>query len=117
VLFDGGAAEAARSEAQALLTAALRPGTPDGTAERVLMAARQGNRGARGAFADTLDALVQLLHTRARQLAMAGEEAAARRTAASVLVVEAAQARAQGNVNPQLLSAHLMATLHRMLVP
>lgn len=117
VLFDGGAAEAARSEAQALLTAALRPGTPDGTAERMLMAARQGHRGGRGAFADTLDALVQLLHARARQLAMAGEEAGARRTAASVLVVEAAQLRVQGNVNPQLLSAHLMATLHRMLVP
>lgn len=117
VLFGEGAQEGALAEAQALLQGALLPGTPAGTAERVLLAARQGGKGARGAFSATLDALVQLLHHRARHLAEEGEDAGARRTAASVLEVEQAKARARGNVNPQLLAAQLLATLHRTLVP
>ena len=69
------------NSARQMLDAALQPTGPQGTAERVKVAARQGVTGARGAFSDTLDALVHLLHERARQLAMAGHDRQARRTA------------------------------------
>lgn len=116
-VFGDAAHEQAQAQGALLLRAALLPASPDGTAGRVLVAAQQGGKGARGGFSAALDVLVRLLHDRAQQLAMAGEEAAARRIAASVLAVEEAKVRAHGNVNPQLLASQLLVTLHRALVP
>ncbi|MBU6366869.1 MAG: hypothetical protein KJT01_11720 [Gemmatimonadetes bacterium] len=116
-VFGDAAHEQAQAQGERLLRAALLPASPDGTAARVLVAAQQGGKGARGGFSSALDVLVRLLHDRAQQLAMAGEEGAARRIAASVLAVEEAKVRAHGNVNPQLLASQLLVTLHRALVP
>ncbi len=101
--------------AKRVLEAALQPSSPNGVAERTKVAARQGVAGARGAFSDMLDALTVLLHERSRQLVASGREADARRTASALLTVETAKLRAQGNVSPQLLSASLLANLHRTL--
>jgi len=116
-LLDGDATSAAFTGARRLLEAALAPATPDGAAERAKAAAKQGVAGARGAFSDTLDALTVLLHARVRQLAQAGHESDARRTASTMMLVETAKAKAQGNVSPQLLTASLLAALHQTLNP
>lgn len=116
-LLAGDTMAAALAGARRLLEAALQPSTPDGAAERVKAAARQGVAGARGAFTDTLDALTHLLHARARQLVGGGRDADARRAASAVVLVEQAKAKAQGNVSPQLLGASLLASLHRTLRP
>jgi DNA polymerase-3 subunit delta' len=93
----------------------LQPSTPDGAAERIKAAARQGVAGARGSFTDTLEALTLLLHARAKQLTGIGRDTDARRTASAVVLVEFAKAKAQGNVSPQLLGASLLSSLHRTL--
>jgi DNA polymerase-3 subunit delta' len=116
-LFAGESMAAAFGSARKLLDAALAPNTPDGMAERVKAAARQGVAGARGSFSDTLDALTHLLHARTQQLVHAGRESDARRTASALVHVETAKTKAQGNVSPQLLSAALVSTLHRTLHP
>ncbi len=103
--------------ARRLLTAALEPSTPAGTAERVKVAARQGVAGARGAFSDALDALTVLLHARSQQLVASGHASDARRTAMAIIDVEQAKIRAQGNVSPQLVGAALLGSLHRTLRP
>jgi DNA polymerase-3 subunit delta' len=100
-----------------MLDAALQPSSAAGTAERIKTAAKQGMAGARGAFTDILEALGVLLHERARQLVQSGREPDARRTAIALMDVEEAKMRAQGNVNPQLVSAWLLSTLHRTLRP
>ncbi len=105
------------ASATKLLEAALAPTTPAGTAERIKSAARQGVSGARGAFTDVLDALTLQLHARARQLVALGHESEARRTASALMDVEHTKLRAQGNVSPQLLTAALLAALHRTLRP
>jgi DNA polymerase III subunit delta' len=107
----------ASANAAQLLDAALRPSTPDGTAARFRAAAQQGTGGARGVFSDSLDALTVLLHERTRELVDAGRGAEARRTAAAIVAVENAKARAHGNVSPQLLGASLLEALHRTIQP
>lgn len=114
-LLAGGTSDASLSAARRLLAAALEPATPAGAAERTKVAMRQGVAGARGAFTDTLEALTQLLHARARQLLLVGQDADARRAATAVVIVETAKLRAQGNVSPQLLGARVVALLHRTL--
>lgn len=101
--------------ARQLLEAALQPSGPQGTAERVKVAARHGVTGARGAFSDTLDALVLLLHDRARQLTLAGQDRHARRTAQGIVTVLNMKERAQQNVSPNLMAASLVRTLHGLL--
>lgn len=116
-LFAGESMAAAFTSARKLLEAALAPNTPDGSAERIKAAARQGVAGARGSFSDTLDALTHLLHARTQQLVHAGRDADARRTASALVLVETAKTKAQGNVSPQLLSASLVSRLHHTLHP
>lgn len=115
-LLAGESTAAAFAAARRLLDAALQPPSPAGTVERVKTAARQGVAGARGAFSDTLEALLVLLHLRMRELVTAGRGADARRTASALPIVEEARLRARGNVSPQLLSASLLLRLHRTLV-
>ncbi|HEY0930349.1 MAG TPA: hypothetical protein VGE27_10570 [Gemmatimonas sp.] len=116
-LLAGDSMSAAFTAARRLLEAALAPATPDGIAERTKAAAKQGVAGARGSFSDTLDALTLLLHARVRQLTLSGHDIDARRAASTMMFVETAKAKAQGNVSPQLLTASLLASLHQTLNP
>lgn len=100
-----------------MLEAALASSGPDGQVLRVKAATRQGVAGARGSFSDTLDALTAALHEHSKRLLMAGKGPDARRAAMGIVLVENAKIRAQGNVNPQLLTFDLLDSLHRTLVP
>jgi DNA polymerase-3 subunit delta' len=97
---------AAVTRAKQLLAAA------DGSAEQRLRAAfTSGSAKARGAFADTLDALTVLVHDRAREAAARGDEPTARRSARLVPAIEEAKRAAEGNANPQLVTAQLLETI------
>lgn len=103
-----GAAErvAAVQRARLLLSAA------DAGREQALRAAFTAGSGkARGAFTDVLDALTVLLHERARDAARRGDERAARAAVRAVPAVEEAKRSAEGNVNPQLVTARLLDQL------
>jgi DNA polymerase-3 subunit delta' len=101
VLLAGAPAADAAAAARALLT------TPD----RYRMALRQGSAGARGAFADTLDAMIVLLHARSRDAARDSDARAARAAVEGIRAVEEAKIQANGNVNPQLITARLLRAL------
>jgi DNA polymerase-3 subunit delta' len=116
-LFASSSTSNALAAAKKLLDAALRPGGPDATAERMKAATRQGVAGARGAFTDTLEALTLLLHDRVRRTALEGHQADARRAAQGIVLVEQMRLRAYGNVSPQLLAAALVEDLHRTMRP
>jgi DNA polymerase-3 subunit delta' len=116
-LFGADSMTAALAAAQRMLDAALEPSTPNGAAERIKVAARQGVAGARGTFTDILEALTHLLHRRVQELVSLGRDVDARRTASAVMLVEHTKAKAQGNLSPQLLSAALLTSLHRTLRP
>ena len=115
VLLGAESTTASFANARRMLDAALGPPGSQGDGERIKVAARHGVSGARGSFTDTLDALTILLHDRARNLAIGGQQRLARRTAQAVVAVESAKEKAQGNVSPQLLSASLVASLHELL--
>ncbi len=97
---------AAAQRARALLTAA------DGGREQALRAAFTAGSGkARGAFTDVLDALTVLLHERARDATARGDDRAARAAVRAVPAVEQAKRAAEGNLNPQLVTARLLDEL------
>ncbi|MDQ3674333.1 MAG: DNA polymerase III subunit [Gemmatimonadota bacterium] len=75
----------------------------------------QGAASARGAFADTLDAVVELLGERARDALHRQDDAAAAAASKSVDAVLRAQTRATGNVSPQLITAKLIRELSATL--
>ena len=83
----------------------------------VVAGSRSASAGARGAFSDMLDALVLLLHDRARQLVLAGHERQARRTAQGVVTVLNIKEKTLSNVSPQLLAASLVNSLHTLRTP
>jgi len=114
-LFGGEPMQGAFTSARLLLEAALAPSTPDGQAQRLKVAAKQGVAGARGAFSDMLDALTHLLHARTQQLVAQGAEREARRTTMAIPVVERAKELTQRNAMPNLQTAALLADLHRLL--
>ena len=99
-------ASAARSAASTMLEAA-----GGGAAARLRFAFLQGAAGARGDFSETLDALTQLLHQRAQQAAVRGDDRSAVGAARAVGVVEEAKRLTRHNVNPQLISATLLDDL------
>jgi DNA polymerase-3 subunit delta' len=98
-----GALAAAAAGARAILDAAV-----SGADARIFRAAFvQGTSKARGRFSDTLDVLTTLLHERAK--AHAGrDDRAARGAAAAIDAVERAKEFAEGNGNPQLITATLL---------
>ena len=96
--------QTALKQARRMLDAAEAPDR--GTRMRVALG--QGASGARGKFSDTLDALTVLLHERARAAAERGSERNALGSARAVEVVERAKELANGNVNPQLVTASLL---------
>jgi len=75
----------------------------------------QGTMGARGGFADTLDALVELLGERVRDALHHNDTSKAASAAQAVDAVLQAQTHADGNVSPQLLTSKLIRDLHSAL--
>ncbi len=75
----------------------------------------QGAAGARGAFADTLEALVELLGERARDALHNKDVSAAASAARAVDAVLKAQTYAGGNVSPQLIASKLIRELSATL--
>jgi DNA polymerase-3 subunit delta' len=98
---------AAMTQARRIIEAATAPDR----ASRMRVALLQGGMGARGKFSDTLDALTQLLHERARSAARSGNERGASGASRAVEAVERAKELAYGNVNPQLLASSLLAQI------
>jgi DNA polymerase-3 subunit delta' len=75
----------------------------------------QGFAGARGAFAETLEALVELLGERARDALHKQDISAADSAARAVDAVLKAQTYADGNVSPQLIASKLIRDLSATL--
>jgi DNA polymerase-3 subunit delta' len=75
----------------------------------------QGSAGARGAFANTLEALVELLGERARDALHRKDVSAADSAARAVDAVLKAQTYADGNVSPQLIASRLIRDLSATL--
>lgn len=102
----------ADDRASALARARQFLAAADGGREQVLRTAfTAGSSKARGSFADVLDALTVLLHERARDAAGRGDAALATRTARAIPVLEDAKRAAEGNANPQLVTAQLLTAL------
>jgi DNA polymerase-3 subunit delta' len=75
----------------------------------------QGAAGARGAFTDTLDALVDLLGERVRDALHRKDDGAAASASKAVDAVLRAQTYASGNVSPQVITAKLIRELSSTL--
>jgi DNA polymerase-3 subunit delta' len=75
----------------------------------------QGAAGARGAFTDTLDALVDLLAERVRDALHRKDDRAAASASKAVESVLQAQTYASGNVSPQVIAAKLIRDLSTTL--
>ncbi|MDQ2890248.1 MAG: hypothetical protein M3R65_06790 [Gemmatimonadota bacterium] len=105
-LLSVAAVSAARNAALKLLHAGSSRG-----AERYAEALAQGSAGARGAFSDTLAALNVLLRDRAESALAKGDADGAYVASKAVVAVIEAQARADGNVSPQLATAALLDAL------
>ena len=71
----------------------------------------QGSAGARGTFADTLEALVELLGERARDALHRKDSSAAAAATHAVDAVLQAETYASGNVSPQLITSKLIREL------
>jgi len=91
------------ADASALLTAK--------GAELYRVALRQGAAGARGAFAERLDALTVGLHARARDAIARGDTTQAQHAIEGVTRVEQAKDMLENNVNPQLITAVVLMGL------
>ena len=74
----------------------------------------QSTSKARGSFSDVLDALTVLLHERARGCVEEGDQLRAMRAVRGVRLVEDAKRAAEGNVNPQLVTAGLLRGLSEL---
>lgn len=105
-LLGGDDREAALTRARQLLAAA-----DAGPEQRFRAAFTSGSAKARGAFSDVLDALSVIVHERVRQATERGDEAAARRAAKVMPLIEEAKLAAAGNANPQLVTAELLETI------
>lgn len=93
----------------------LAAATSADPSQRYRVALAQGVGKARGAFADSLDELTALLHARARCAVGEADDRLALGASRAVPIVEEAKVRANGNVNPQLVSAVLMRDLRDLV--
>lgn len=96
----------ARMAALKMLHAAATRG-----ADRYAAALAHGSAGARGAFSDMLAELNVLLRERTESSLAAGDTAGAYIATRAAIAVTEAQARADGNVSPQLTAAALLDAL------
>ncbi len=109
-LFWGEALDTARLAARQMVAAADRGG------EAVYATAlAQWASSARGAFSETLDALQRLLRERTRDAIARGDMDGASGASRAIDAVLRAQERAEGNVNPQLVTAQLLRELALVL--
>ena len=111
-LLAAGVRQSVLDEAQRFLDTATSARRED----MMRLAFVQGQRGARGAYSDLLDALTVSLHDRLRRDTNGGNANAAAAAARAIDFVEDAKLLADGNVNPQLITAKLLrqlAELHR----
>ena len=106
-LLSGATEARATMNARRIVDAAvsLRPSLVHSTA------LAQGSMGARGSFADTLEALIELLGERARDALHRHDDDAAASAARAVDAVLQAQTYARGNVSPQLVTSKLIRDL------
>ena len=106
-LLSGATEARATMNARRIFDAAigLRPGLAHATA------LSQGSMGARGNFADTLEALIELLGERVRDALHRQDVASAASAARAVDAVLQAQTYASGNVSPQLVTSQLIRDL------
>jgi len=79
--------------------------------DRYSVALAQGGASARGAYSDMLSELNVVLRDRSESMLNAGDTSGAYAAAKAVIAVTEAQARADGNVNPQLATAALIQQL------
>ena len=110
-LFSGESNARATLAARKIVDAALG----DRRWQRYTAALGQGAASARGAFSDTLDALIELLGERARDALHRHDDPAAAAASRSVDAVLRAQTRATSNVSPQLITAKLIRELSATL--
>lgn len=75
----------------------------------------QGSSKSRGAFTDVLDAVTVLLHERTQTAVLDRDASRAAAHSRAIRVVEEAKRSAEGNANPQLVSAHLLTQLREIL--
>jgi DNA polymerase III subunit delta' len=75
----------------------------------------QASTKARGAFADSLDALTVALHARAREAAGRGADREAAGAARAMEYVELAKERVASNVSPQLITVNLLREIEECL--
>lgn len=109
-LIGGAQWSLAIENAQRLLDAVL--GKP---AARFEAAWSQASAKARGAFADSLDALTVALHDRARVAVRQGADGNALAATRAMDAVEVAKERVLSNVSPQLVTANLLRELREIL--
>jgi DNA polymerase-3 subunit delta' len=102
--------DAITERARALLDAAT--GTRDVALRTAFV---QGSSKSRGAFTDVLDAVTVLLHERTQTAVLDGDAARAAAHSRAIRVVEDAKRSAEGNANPQLVSAHLLTQLREII--
>jgi len=103
--------DAALRQAKRLVEAAASPDR--GTRMRVALS--QGASGARGKFSETLEALTAVLHERSAAAARKGDERGSFGAARAIEAVELAKEQADGNVNPQLVTAALLHQIAPLL--
>jgi DNA polymerase-3 subunit delta' len=109
-LLDAAARSDARARASALLRVAL---TDRDRFFRVIYA--QGTAKARGPFSDTLEAMSELLHERARSAAHSGDATGAAANARALVFVEEAKRDAERNAVPQLIAHRLLTRIAEVL--
>lgn len=89
--------------------------TDPSTAPLFATSLAQGASSARGVFSDVLEALIAILNERVREAVNRGNDLLALRTSKAVDAVGRAQQQADGNVNPQLITAKLLRDLRATL--
>ncbi|HEX7937843.1 MAG TPA: hypothetical protein VF483_02560 [Gemmatimonadaceae bacterium] len=103
--------ETAQANAARMLDAALGK-----RAARFEAAWAQASAKARGAFADSLDALTERLRDRVRGAALRGASAEALSATRAIEAVEVAKERITSNVSPQLVTVNLIRELQELLI-
>ncbi|HWL39501.1 MAG TPA: DNA polymerase III subunit [Gemmatimonadaceae bacterium] len=110
-LFSGESDARATLAARRIIDAA----TGEKRSQRYAAALAQGSASARGAFSDTLDALVELLGERTRDAVHRQDDRAAAAASKAVDAVLLAQTRTITNVSPQLIATRLIRDLSATL--
>lgn len=110
-LLAGDGPAKAMAAARKLYDAAIAPSS----APLFATSLAQGASSARGVFSDILESLITILNERVRDALTRQNDLLALRTSKAVEAVARAQQQADGNVNPQLITAKLLRDLRAAL--